>query len=78
MNIFGIKRLNQKVSDLEDRLLLRGHQVTDLVSRVNALNDRYWRLQNAHQRLLDYLGVNEVEYEAKTVLEKKGGPERGE
>jgi len=42
------------------------------------LQDRYWKVWHAHHRLLQHLGLNEVEVPKKVVLVAKGGPEPGE
>lgn len=42
------------------------------------LQNRYWELRGAHSRLLEHLGVNEVELPRKVVLVAKGGPEPSE
>lgn len=42
------------------------------------LQDRYWKIWHAHQRLLQHLGLNEVEVPEKVVLVAKCGPEPGE
>lgn len=42
------------------------------------LQNRYWELRHSHYRLLEHLGVNEVELPRKVVLIAKGGPEPSE
>ena len=36
---------------------------------------RYWELVEAHERLLEHLGLHETKIRAHTVLRSKGGPE---
>lgn len=42
------------------------------------LQSRYWELKRSHCRLLEHLGVDEVELPRKVVLVAKGGPEPSE
>jgi len=52
-------------------------EVACMKADMKTLNDRYWTLRHQHARLLDYLGVVEVEQRARVVLEKTGGGENG-
>ena len=42
------------------------------------LQDRCWKVWHAHHRLLQHLGLNEVEVPKKVVLVAKDGPEPSE
>lgn len=50
----------------------------DMERRYSNLRDRYWALQHAHERLLQHLGLNEVERPRQVVLVEKDGPEPSE
>lgn len=49
--------------------------VEDLKSERIRLQDQIFKLEGRISRILDHLGVQEVSIN-KTVLEKKGGPEK--
>ena len=53
-------------------------EVSYLKADMKTHNDQYWALWHKYNRILDYLGVVEVEQKARVLLEEKGGPERGE
>ena len=44
--------------------------------RYEELKQKYWQLIVSHRMLLDHLGLDEVHFRARTVLEKKAGPEK--
>lgn len=43
---------------------------------VRELRQKYWRMYADHHRLLDHLGLVEVEIPQDKVLREKGGPEQ--
>ena len=45
-------------------------------AELRNLQNKYWRLYADHRRLLDHLGLVEVEIKQATVLREKGGPEQ--
>lgn len=44
---------------------------------LRELQQKYWRLYSDHHRLLNHLGLVEVEIKPDKVLREKGGPEQG-
>ena len=51
-------------------------EIADLRDDLRDFRGRYWKLQEAHDRLLAHLGLTEVEERPRTLLVQKGGPER--
>lgn len=47
-------------------------------AEIHELRQKYWRMYADHHRLLDHLGLVEVEIPQDKVLREKGGPEQGE
>ena len=44
---------------------------------IDTMNDKYWAIYRAHQRLLSELGFTDEVVHEHWVLRKKGGPEKG-
>lgn len=53
-------------------------RVAYLESEIADLRDKHWEVCRAHWRLLEKLGLHEVELPAKKVIREKGGPEESE
>lgn len=52
-------------------------EIDVLKAEIRELKDRYWECVDDINRIHAYLGVDVEVFPAKTILTKKGGPERG-
>jgi len=52
-------------------------EISTLADRLDRVNNLYWQLSHAHDRLLEHLGLHEVTIPAQKKFLAKGGPEVG-
>lgn len=52
-------------------------EIDYLERQLRDLNDKYWSISFAHNRLLDKLGLHEETVREHVVIREKGGPENG-